>query len=77
MMVCKFSCDQCQSDKIDFVVRERGRYETTVEWIENAVRPAMARAHAKRAPQCLSTKADLYIPAPSGYNEELGKPTKH
>lgn len=57
-----YSCTCTGGEFVPFGVRWRRRDEDIAHWIENAVRPAMTRAHSERSPMCTGTKADLKLP---------------
>lgn len=56
----KLRCAGCGDHS--FNVRWRGRNEDIVAYIENAIRPAMSKAHTEQSPFCESTECDLMLP---------------
>lgn len=53
---------KCKCGEHTFVVRYREKDENIVDWLENAVRPAMGEAHTKNNAMCTATNADLFLP---------------
>lgn len=54
----------CSCGEHEVVCRWRGEHESIERFLEDAVRPAMSRDHARRV--CLKTSADLKLPMSPG-----------
>ena len=63
----RYSCALCGLEDVEVAVRIRGRDEDVIQWMENAVMPALGRDHFNRSPECHpSTLTQVKIPVPPG-----------
>jgi hypothetical protein len=75
MIRLKFKC-QCQPEEQFFEVRDRLDSEDVVEWVEDAVRPALGIAHRAVSPTCMAPSVEyLGIPMPENA-DAIGTPPK-
>lgn len=76
MIEIRFKCG-CMSAESSFEVRDRRDDEDVVDWMKQAVEPAMGEFHSRTSPLCRRHKCE-YIMIPDESERGIGFPaTRH
>lgn len=66
MIELRYKCD-CFPEERTLMVRERSADENVIEWMEEVVRPELAKDHHRRSPLCMASAVEhLKIPFDHG-----------
>lgn len=68
---CMFDCRPCGLLRAEVFVEERDPTRNVVAWLDEVVRPAVARRHRELSKYCNARTADIYLPAGGDY---IGQP---
>ncbi len=72
MYIIPYKC-RCMAEEAQVFVRDRGKDQDVVDWVERTVGKALAADHRSRSPLCRADKTD-YIKIPLHRDdEEVGR----